>query len=158
MFVKGSPFRGRAALPIWHEGWMVLASFAESMNDCDCFSSLPLAAVVIVTAAAALIRVEYGQGCTQRRVPCSHSAGQLEKAAATDARPPYQTGASRNPSRVPIRGRIKTPLVGVSCTHAFGQARKRPPPRGAWHPPVNGPVAGDASERWFLSALSPGRR
>jgi len=31
-FVKDSPFRGRAALPIWHEGWMSLASFVESMK------------------------------------------------------------------------------------------------------------------------------
>ena len=58
-----------------------------------------------------------------------------EKASAAQASPQNQTGAFRNPPRVPIRGRIKNPLLGASCTVAFGQARKRPPPRCAWHPP-----------------------
>jgi len=30
--VKDSPFRGRAALPIWHEWWMSLVSFDELMK------------------------------------------------------------------------------------------------------------------------------
>ena len=39
-------------------------------------------------------------------------------------------------------------LSGDSRTVAFRQSRKRPPPRCAWHPPENGPVARDASGRW----------
>ena len=53
-----------------------------------------------------------------------------------------------------VTGRGKNPLSGDSDARAVRQARQRPPPRFAWHPPVNGPVAGDASGRWFLSALS----
>src|SRR5258708_29633345 len=80
-----------------------------------------------------------------------------EKAAEIETSPKYQSGASKSLSRVWIRAWVK-PSLGGLMTLAFGQARKRPPPRGAWHPPVNGPVAGDASERWFLSAPSPGSR
>src|SRR5438132_863357 len=31
---KDSPFRGRTALPIWHEWWMSLASFVKSISAC----------------------------------------------------------------------------------------------------------------------------
>ena len=44
-----------------------------------------------------------------------------------------------------VTGRAKNPLAGDSRILAYGQTRKRPPPRCAWHPPVKGPVAGDAS-------------
>ena len=54
-----------------------------------------------------------------------------------------------------VTGRAKNPLSGDSDARAVRQARQRPPPRCAWHPTVNGSVAGDASGRRFLSALSP---
>ena len=37
----------------------------------------------------------------------------------------------------------------------LGDSRCETP--AVWHPPVNGPVASDASGQWLLSVLSPGQ-